>query len=259
MYYHLATDMRSGRQNLYRQIRTQPGLPAPDEIVAENVSDFTLAYLDRRQQARWTACPKPSTATIREYTFGMPRPRVDADYCRAPVSPCTSHVPCDSGLSPDPLKNIRRITVSLTTVPAGATTLAAAATAGAATIEVASTAGFPSSGKLDVFTISGTNVVGDTLVTYSGKDATHFTGCAGVPTVAAGTVVARAVPIGRAVKPFTMTASVMPQNLGAADEATPDCTPAGRPDRAGSHRHPQLWQQTQREMERQHRPRPRRL
>ena len=27
VYYHLATDMRTGRQNLYRQIRTQPGLP----------------------------------------------------------------------------------------------------------------------------------------------------------------------------------------------------------------------------------------
>ena len=138
-------------------------------------------------------------------------------------------MPCGSGLSPDPLKNIRRITVSLTTVPAGATTLTAGAAAGDATITVASTAGFPASGKLDVFTLSGTNVVGETLVSYSGKNDTQFTGCDGIPAVAAGSVVARAMPIGRAVKPFTMTASVMPQNLDAADEATPDCAPPAVP------------------------------
>ena len=216
VYYHLAADMKTGRQNLYRQIRTQPGLRSTDEIVAENVSDFTLTYWDKDNKEVKCLSHTPNHS---RYTFRVPRPRA-ADYCEASVP---------SGLSPDPLKNIRRITVSLTAVPAGATTLAAAAAAGAATIEVASTAGFPSSGKLDVFTISGTNVVGDTLVTYSGRDAYHFTGCAGVPALAAGTVVARAVPIGRAVKPFTMTASVMPQNLGAADEATPDCTPPAVP------------------------------
>jgi len=38
-YYHLATDATTGRQNLYRQIRTQPSLAAPDEIIAENKLD----------------------------------------------------------------------------------------------------------------------------------------------------------------------------------------------------------------------------
>ena len=176
VYYHLATDMRTGRQNLYRQIRTQPGLRSTDEIVAENISDFTLAYLDKNNKP--VDC---LTEVFRhnkrygEYTFGMPRPRVDADYCRAPVAPCTTRVPCNSGLKPDPLKNIRRIQVSLTTVPAGATTLAAAATAGDATITVASTAGFPASGKLDVFTVSGTNVVGrhPRHLQRQGRDAVH--------------------------------------------------------------------------------------
>jgi len=56
VYYHLATDARTGRRNLYRQIRTQPGVPPSipgqpaDEIVAENVSGFTLAYLDRNNK-----------------------------------------------------------------------------------------------------------------------------------------------------------------------------------------------------------------
>ena len=47
VYYHLATDMRTGRQNLYRQIRTQPGLRSTDEIVAENISNFALTYWDK--------------------------------------------------------------------------------------------------------------------------------------------------------------------------------------------------------------------
>jgi prepilin-type N-terminal cleavage/methylation domain-containing protein len=44
VYYHLTTDVTTQRQNLYRQIRTEPGLPSTDELVAENIQDFKLEY-----------------------------------------------------------------------------------------------------------------------------------------------------------------------------------------------------------------------
>lgn len=121
VYYHLATDLKTGRQNLYRQIRTQTGQSTPDELVAENVSDFTLAYQDKNNNpvdCLFTTSNNPNyPLNNSQYTFNVARPG-DADYCRVPVSPCTTRVPCNSGLSPDPLKNIRRIQVTLTTIPA---------------------------------------------------------------------------------------------------------------------------------------------
>ena len=98
-----------------------------------------------------------------------------------------------------------------------------------------------------------------TLVTYSGKDATQFTGCVGVPAIAAGTVVARAMPIGRAVKPFTLTASVMPQNLDAADEATPDCAPPAVPTGLAVIDTRSCGNKLRVKWNANHRPRPRRL
>lgn len=118
VYYHLATDMKSGRQNLYRQIRTQPGLLAPDELVAENVSDFTFAYLDKNNNMVDCLTENFNGKPYGSYTFNMQRPLADADYCRDPVFPCTTRIPCGSGLKSDPLKNIRRITVTLTTIAA---------------------------------------------------------------------------------------------------------------------------------------------
>lgn len=148
VYYHLATDMRTGRQNLYRQIRSQPGLPAPDELVAENVATFTLGYLDKENK-KFKAPGDPDNP---------------ADLPDPPYHPGTRYatgtVPAQYSFgSPPPavLKDIRRIQVTLTTIAA------------------------------------------------------------------------RAVPFGPAPKPFTLTASVMPQNLAAADEVTPGCTPPSVP------------------------------
>ena len=128
VYYHLATDMRTGRQNLYRQIRTQPGLRSTDEIVAENVSNFTLAYLDKDNNPvdclSEPACTNKLGLRWSGYPFGIPAPLSMPTTAATPWR-CTTRLPCNSGLSPDPLKNIRRITVSLTTMPAGATTLTA--------------------------------------------------------------------------------------------------------------------------------------
>jgi type IV pilus assembly protein PilW len=132
VYYHLATDMRTGRQNLYRQIRTQPGLSSPDQIVAENVSDFTLAYFDRDNRAV-AGLPPAAAGGSAAYSVGV-------------AVPATS-----------PLRAIRRIQVTLATLPA------------------------------------------------------------------------RSLPIGPEGRPFTLTASVAPQNLAAADEVVPDDTPPAVP------------------------------
>jgi len=73
VYYHLATDMRSGRQNLYRQIRTQPGLAAPDEIVAQNVSAFVLGYYDE-DNAPIAGLPPHTAGGSAAYTAGVAVP-----------------------------------------------------------------------------------------------------------------------------------------------------------------------------------------
>jgi prepilin-type N-terminal cleavage/methylation domain-containing protein len=95
VYYHLATDTRSGRQNLYRQIRTQPGLAAPDELVAENVSDFALTYFDK-ENVPVPGLPPHTASGSAAYSAGVA-------------------VPAGS-----PLRAIRRIQVSLTTTVARA-------------------------------------------------------------------------------------------------------------------------------------------
>jgi prepilin-type N-terminal cleavage/methylation domain-containing protein len=71
IYYHLATDVSTGKQNLYRQVRDKPGLPAPDELVAENMTGFSLAYFDGEGNALTTL---PS-----QYTFGNPPPQLLKD------------------------------------------------------------------------------------------------------------------------------------------------------------------------------------
>jgi len=71
IYYHLATDVSTGKQNLYRQVRDKPGLPAPDELVAENVTSFALSYFDEEGSAL-TALPS-------QYTFGNPPPQLLKD------------------------------------------------------------------------------------------------------------------------------------------------------------------------------------
>ena len=132
VYYHLATDMKTGRQNLYRQIRTQPRLPSPDEIVAENISVFSLAYYTKDNQPV-PGLPPATAAGSAAYTAG-------------------AAVPANS-----PLRAIRRIEVTLTTVPA------------------------------------------------------------------------RSLPTGPQGTGFTLKASVIPQNLESADEATADVTPPAVP------------------------------
>ena len=210
VYYHLATDMNSERQNLYRQIRTQPGLSSPDELIAENVSEFSLAYFDGAN-ASVAGLPPADPNGSAAYTAGVAVP---------PGSP---------------LRAIRRIQVTLTTIPAGATTLAADATGGDAAITVASTRGFPPAGQIVIFPATGNSVVGELSFTYADKDATHFNGCTGAAwttaagNFTAGNVVARPMPMGLAPKPLTLTASVMPQNLGTANEAIADTTPPSTP------------------------------
>ena len=71
-------------------------------------------------------------------------------------------------------------TVKESTTFTGTTTLTAAAAAGATTLAVASTTNFLTAGQISV---------GNRLVTYTGKDTTHFTGCGGVAAVPAGTFV----------------------------------------------------------------------
>ena len=76
-------------------------------------------------------------------------------------------------------------TVKESTTFSGTTMLAAAAVAGAATITVVNnatynTTSFPASGQL---------ILGNSLVTYTAKTATQFTGCTGVPAAAIGTFV----------------------------------------------------------------------
>ena len=81
--------------------------------------------------------------------------------------------------------NITIETVKESTTFTGTTTLAAAALAGAATITVTNnatynTTDFPASGQL---------ILGNSLVSYTAKTATQFTGCTGVPAAAIGTFV----------------------------------------------------------------------
>lgn len=209
VYYHLATDVRTERQNLYRQIREQPGLASPDEIVAENVSAFRLEYFDH-DNLPVAGLPPANAAGSAAYTPGVAVP------------------------SSSPLRAIRRIDVTLTTIPAGATTLAAASPAGSSSIAVASTAGFPPAGKLVVFRYAenaeGDRVVVDQeTVTYTGIQGNYFTGLAAFPGGAAGNVVAPPMRIGIVPKPLTLKASVTPQNLGATEEATADVTPPAVP------------------------------
>lgn len=128
VYYHLATDMRSGRQNLYRQIRTQPGLSTTDELVAENVGAFSLEYYDK-DNIKVTGLPPDLASGSAAYTPGV-------------VVPAGS-----------PLRAIRRIQVSLSTIAA------------------------------------------------------------------------RTLPFGLPSKAYTLTASVSPQNLTSANEATADVAP----------------------------------
>ena len=67
-------------------------------------------------------------------------------------------------------------------------------------------------------------------VSYTDKDDTHFIGCSGVPGHRLrGASWPGRCRSARAPKPFTLTASVMPQNLGAADEVTADVTPPAVP------------------------------
>lgn len=84
-------------------------------------------------------------------------------------------------------------------VPFGPTTIAGASGGQSfpqATIEVASTASFPSVGS---FIVTTTGVGGGArTVTYTGKDATHFTGCAGgAGTLGVGAAVAGSPQISR--------------------------------------------------------------
>ncbi len=132
VYYHVATDMRTGRQHLYRQIRTQPGVPTPDELVAENVSRFSLAYFDE------DGADVPGLPPV--------APNGSAAYSPGVAVPANS-----------PLRAIRRIRVTL------------------------------------------------------------------------GTTTARPLPFGPSGREFTMTASVVPQNLVSADEVTADATPPTTP------------------------------
>lgn len=89
VYYHTATDATTGKTNLYRQVRSEPGLPRPDELVAENVTAFTLTYLDKDNNP---VTSLTDTYNSSHYTRGVARPTPN-----------------------DPLKSIRRVTVTLTT------------------------------------------------------------------------------------------------------------------------------------------------
>ncbi|MHB8835771.1 MAG: prepilin-type N-terminal cleavage/methylation domain-containing protein [Candidatus Methylomirabilia bacterium] len=151
VYYHLATDMRTNRQNLYRQIRAQPGVPTPDEIVAENVSVFILGYLDKDNR-KFKDLGGPDDPGDPDDPADLPNPpyRPGTQYALVGTVPAQYSF---GSVPPAVLKNIRRIQVALTTEPA------------------------------------------------------------------------RAVPFGPVPKPFTLMASVMPQNLGAADEVVVDTTP----------------------------------
>ena len=149
VYYHLATDMRTGRQNLYRQIRTKPGQPTPDEIVAENVSAFILGFLDKDNKKF-----KDPSDPVDPVNLPNPPYRPGTQYAVMGTVPAQYSF---GSAPPAVLKNIRRIQVLLTTIPA------------------------------------------------------------------------RAAPFGPTPKPFTLMASVMPQNLGAADEVTADTTPPATP------------------------------
>ncbi len=47
VYYHVATDPNTGMTNLYRQLRTTPDIPQPDQLVAENISNVSFRYYDQ--------------------------------------------------------------------------------------------------------------------------------------------------------------------------------------------------------------------
>jgi Tfp pilus assembly protein PilE len=92
VFYHLREDAATGRQNLYRQVRTEPGLPAADEIVAEDIAAFTLDY----------------------FGYGDPADPKNNNYALNALLPAQYQ----AGIAPpDVLKNIRRIKVTLSTTP----------------------------------------------------------------------------------------------------------------------------------------------
>ncbi|MFC1656950.1 hypothetical protein ACFL2P_00045 [Candidatus Moduliflexota bacterium] len=66
-YYHLATDAATGRKNLYRQFRIQPGLASADEIIAENISAISISYFDEDDTA--------VTGLPLSYVYGNPPPQ----------------------------------------------------------------------------------------------------------------------------------------------------------------------------------------
>ena len=203
VYYHLATDMKTGRQNLYRQIRAQPGLPSHGRDRRGKCRDFH-AGLSRQGNNNPVDC---LTETFNgklygEYTVGTPRPLVDADYCRDPVAPCASRVPCDSGLRPrpaekhpahhgDPDHDAGRRHDPRRPAAAGAATLTVDSTARVSRLR--NDRGLPD--------LRGNRPRRDSIVTCTGKDATHFTGVRrACPAAAAGNVVARPMPIGTVPK-----------------------------------------------------------
>lgn len=91
VYYRLATDANTGHQNLYRQIRTTPGVPTTDQIVAENVATFSLSYYGCNQ------LPPNCTNANTSLNASLPQ------QYQTGVAP------------PEMLKKIRRIEVSIST------------------------------------------------------------------------------------------------------------------------------------------------
>jgi hypothetical protein len=206
VYYHLATDMRTGRQNLYRQIRTQPGLRSTDEIVAENISNFTLTYLDKNTSR---GLPVPHSNHSR-YTFGTPRPRDVTTADRLLHEPRPRQRP-----ESRPVENIRAH--GSTTVPAGATTSPPAPPR--ATQPSGRKRRVPTSGRRR-FHHSGTNVIGR-IASPAGK-MRHFSQCRR-PGLAKGR---------RAMMPIRRDQTVHAHGGAtrrAGEPTTPDCIPPTAP------------------------------
>jgi hypothetical protein len=110
-----------------------------------------------------TACPPP--------------PFPPWDSARYEAAPCLNAQSVATALTIE--------TVKESTVFAGTTKVASAVAAGATAITVLNTAiynttSFPASGQL---------LLGNSLVTYTGRTTTQFTGCSGVPAAAVGTFV----------------------------------------------------------------------
>ena len=101
VYYHTATDAGTGKQNLYRQIRTEPGLPAADELVAEDIAEFTLSYFG-------TCFDCTLAPTDPNYQACMDKEK-DVDYPCALGSAPTYLKYTRGSVPSDQLKNIRRV------------------------------------------------------------------------------------------------------------------------------------------------------